>query len=83
MYIIMYMKAIQITFDERLLRALDATEEVQRDGRSAVLRRAAADYLRKIRSRKIAERYERAYGSGSGLDEGFEGWEDEGQWPSE
>jgi len=37
------MKVIQITFDERSLKELDATEEVRRDGRSAVLRRAVRD----------------------------------------
>jgi len=34
------MRAIQITLDERLLADLDADDEVKRDGRSAVLRRA-------------------------------------------
>jgi metal-responsive CopG/Arc/MetJ family transcriptional regulator len=34
------MKAIQVTFDERLLCQFDADDEVRRDGRSAVLRRA-------------------------------------------
>ena len=32
------MKAIQITFDEGLLETLDRDEEVQRNGRSAVIR---------------------------------------------
>jgi hypothetical protein len=40
-----HMRAIQITVDERLLAALDADEEVRRLGRSAVLRRAAIEYL--------------------------------------
>ena len=75
------MRAIQITIDEELLAALDADPEVQQDGRSAVIRRATHDYLRRSRRRAIAEQYERAYGGGSGLDSGFEGWEDEGRWP--
>ena len=49
------MKAIQITFDERLLARLDATEEAQRDGRSAVMRRAVDEYLRRRRRYTIAE----------------------------
>ena len=49
------MKAIQITLDDALLARLDADEEVQRDGRSAVLRRAADEYLRRRRKRSIAE----------------------------
>ena len=75
------MKAIQVTFDEKLLARLDATEEARRDGRSAVLRRAAAEYLRRRRRDEIAERYQQAYGEEPGLGEEFEGWEDEGEWP--
>jgi metal-responsive CopG/Arc/MetJ family transcriptional regulator len=44
------MKAVQVLFDEPLLRQLDADEEVRELGRSAVLRRAAAEYLRKRRA---------------------------------
>jgi metal-responsive CopG/Arc/MetJ family transcriptional regulator len=76
----MYMKPIQVMFDEELLARLDADEEARRDGRSAVLRRAVAAYLRLKRSRRIAEAYERAY-AGGGLEEGFAGWEREGRWP--
>jgi hypothetical protein len=83
MHIIINMKAIQITFDEKLLRELDATEEVRRDGRSAVFRRAVAEYLQRKRRYSIAERYERAYGDGGGLGDEFGGWEDQGQWPNE
>lgn len=78
----MYMKAIQVTLDEALLAKLDADEEVRRDGRSAVLRRAAEEYLRKRRKREIADKYAKAYaGNKPGLGAEFEGWEDEGSWP--
>jgi metal-responsive CopG/Arc/MetJ family transcriptional regulator len=75
------MKAIQITFDETLLAELDASEEVRRDGRSAVLRRAAAEYLARRRRQEIADSYARAYADGVGLGDEFAGWEDQGQWP--
>jgi metal-responsive CopG/Arc/MetJ family transcriptional regulator len=74
------MRAIQITLDDALLARLDADEEVQRDGRSAVLRRAADEYLRRRRRRSIAESYARGYGRAPDLGE-FERWEDEGVWP--
>ena len=79
----MYMKAIQITFDERLLARLDATEEAQRDGRSAVMRRAVEEYLRRRHRCSIAEQYKNAYGTHVPLGNGFEGWEDQGEWPSD
>jgi metal-responsive CopG/Arc/MetJ family transcriptional regulator len=77
------MKPIQILFDERLLRALDGDEEVRKHGRSAVLRRAAADYLRRSRSRRIAEQYRQAYSGGPQVAEELEGWSSEGVWPEE
>lgn len=79
----MYMKAVQVTLDEKLLAELDADEEVQRVGRSAVLRRAVADYLRRRRRSTIAAEYRRAYGGDRGLGREFEGWEEQGEWPKE
>jgi len=79
----MYMKPIQVMFDEELLRELDATDEVRRDGRSAVLRRAVVDYLKRRRSAEIRDRYRAAYSSEGGLVEEFAGWEEQGTWPEE
>ena len=70
-------------FDEELLERLDADREVQSEGRSAVLRRAALAYLERRRPQDIAERYRQAYGDGQGLGEEFEGWENQGEWPPE
>lgn len=47
------MKTIQITMDEELLAKLDRDQETQRDGRSAVLRRAVAEYLKRRRHRDL------------------------------
>jgi metal-responsive CopG/Arc/MetJ family transcriptional regulator len=77
------MKAIQVTFDEQLLVKLDATEEARRHGRSAVLRRAAAEYLLRRERLQVAEAYRAAYASTSELDEELKGWEEEGTWPDE
>jgi metal-responsive CopG/Arc/MetJ family transcriptional regulator len=73
------MKPIQVTFDERLLKQLDADPEVKRHGRSLVLRKAAYDYLRRKRRSEIAEEYRKAYGK-KGAPE-LDGWADEGVWP--
>lgn len=77
------MKAIQVSFDEKLLERLDATDEVRRDGRSAVLRRATVEYLKKKHRHTIAESYKRAYGSDAGPGTDFDGWEEQGRWPEE
>lgn len=68
--------------DEPLLRQLDADPEVKKAGRSAVLRRAAAAYLRRSAAQRIKAAYEMAYGQGSGLGDEFGQWEGEGVWPA-
>ena len=75
------MKPVQVMFDEGLLERLDASEEVRRQGRSAVLRRAAAEFLQRRQQQMIAEQYRKAYPTpavGSGE---LAGWSDEGSWP--
>ena len=76
------MKAIQVTIEERLLKRLDADDEVKRDGRSAVLRRAVTEYLRKKRRGAIADAYRRGYGVPPSESD-LTGWSDEGIWPEE
>jgi metal-responsive CopG/Arc/MetJ family transcriptional regulator len=75
------MKAIQITIDESLLARLDEDPEVKRDGRSAVFRRAAAEYLRRRRDRSIAEAYRRGYSKAPPTD--LAHWVGEGSWPED
>ena len=73
------MKPIRIMFDEALLARLDASEDVRREGRSAVLRRAAAEFLQ--RRQMIAEQYREAYMDAPDGGEELAGWSEEGSWP--
>ena len=77
------MKAIQIMISEELLRRLDKDEAVKRFGRSAVLRQAATEYLRRARSRRITQKYRHAYGNDTNLKSELEGWAQEGAWPED
>ena len=78
------MKAIQVLFDETLLADLDATTDVRENGRSAVLRQIARDFIRKRQSQEIDAQFERGYsGVRDPLGKDFEGWEEEGVWPPE
>lgn len=77
------MKAIQVMLEERLLERLDATDEVRKDGRSAVLRRALEAYLSQRERASIATQYRKAYRGGEGLGREFAGWEAQGAWPDE
>jgi predicted transcriptional regulator len=77
------MRAIQIKLDERLLRELDKDDEVKRHGRSAVVRHALFDYLRRRRRSAVAEAYRRAYGGRRATDVDWVGWTDDSIWPAE
>ncbi len=78
------MKAIHITLDEQLLETLDRDEEVKQNGRSAVIRRAVTDYLRKKRREALAEAYQRGYGKHpADSDPDLGSWADQGTWPDE
>ena len=75
------MKAIQVTFDEALLEKLDRHPAVRERGRSAVLREAAVEYLKRREADEIARRYRTGYRMTATLDDEFDGWSDEGAWP--
>jgi len=75
------MKPVQITMDEGLLERLDADEEVKRDGRSVVIRRAIAEYLKARRKRRTADSYRRGYAAG--VSEELVEWVGEAAWPDE
>ncbi|MBI5480959.1 MAG: hypothetical protein HY906_19020 [Deltaproteobacteria bacterium] len=49
------MRKINATFDLELLKLLDANEEVRRLGRSAVLRKAVKQYLRRSPAARLRD----------------------------
>ena len=69
--------------DERLLEKLDATDEVRKEGRSAVLRRAVEAYLGQRQRASIGNQYRKAYRGNRDLGKEFAGWEEQGVWPDE
>ena len=77
------MKAIQITFDEALLERLDRDPSVRERGRSAVVREAAAEYLKRRDAEDIARQYRAGYRDTSDLDDELAGWAAEGAWPDD
>lgn len=77
-----YVRNIQITVDERLLRRLDSSAEAKREGRSAVIRRALEAYLERRRSAEIDDQIRRGYRAAP-RDPELDGWAEEGAWPDE
>ena len=77
-------KVVQISIDERLLRRIDAHPDAKKHGRSAFLRKAAEEYLRRKREQAIDESYRRAYRKRPASDQelgpfgfGVDPWRDE------
>ena len=77
------MKAIQVTFDEALLARLDRHPMVRERGRSAVLREAAADFLRRVETQEIDRKYREGYADAAELDDELIEWADQGEWREE
>lgn len=76
------MKAIHVTFDESLLERLDGHPAVKQRGRSAILREAATDYLRRQETAEIDRVYGEGYGETNPVASELPGWDEEGAWPS-
>lgn len=76
------MKTICVTFDESLLERLDSHPAVKQRRRSAILREAASDYLRRQESAGIDRLYGEGYAETNSVASEFPGWDEEGAWPS-
>jgi len=77
------MKPVQVLFDEELLAELDADEQVQKVGRSRVLRQLAASYLKRRHEADLDARYTKGYGEDARVSEELQGWDEEGVWPDD
>lgn len=74
------MKAVQVLFDEELLRRLSESPEVKENGRSEIVRRAVHAYLRQRERERISEQYRKAYSDPTDLDQELADWAEEGEW---
>ncbi len=82
----LYMKPIQVTFDDALLERLDRHPTVRELGRSAVLREAAADYLARKDAEEVDRRYQAGYRdtpAAPAIEDDLDGWSAEGVWPED
>lgn len=77
------MKPVQVLFDDELLAALDADDEVQASGRSKVLRQLVAGYLERRRQAALDAQYAAGYGANNRVSDELSGWDEESEWPDE
>lgn len=79
----MYMKPVQVLFDEDLLAELDTDPKVRKHGRSRILRELAASYLKEQRQAIVDAQYAAGYTGETQVCEELNGWDEEGEWPDD
>jgi metal-responsive CopG/Arc/MetJ family transcriptional regulator len=73
------MEIVQIVLDKKLLQAADQAAKRTKRNRSALVRDALREHLRRLALRASEERYSRQ----SQADAEARGWESEAAWPGE
>ena len=77
------MEAIQVVLDLKLLRATNRAARRAKLNRSALIRDALREHLRRLEIRGLEERDRKGYATGRQEDESMSGWESEAVWPAE
>jgi metal-responsive CopG/Arc/MetJ family transcriptional regulator len=77
------MEIVQIVLDKKLLQAADQAAKLTRRNRSALVRDALREHLRRLELRASEERDRQGYTKQSPADQETLGWESEAMWPEE
>jgi metal-responsive CopG/Arc/MetJ family transcriptional regulator len=77
------MATIQIIVDEPLLKAADREAKRQKMNRSALIRDALREHLKRLRQRDFEERDRRGYEAQPQRTEEYSPWEEIAAWPDE
>jgi metal-responsive CopG/Arc/MetJ family transcriptional regulator len=75
------MEIVQIVLDKKLLQAADQAAKRARRNRSALVRDALREHLRRLELRASEERDRQGYSRHSQTDADAQGWEAEAAWP--
>ena len=75
------MKTIQVVLDTKLLKATDLAAKRQKVNRSALVREALRQHLKRMRELELEERNRRGYLAHPQREEEFRIWEDAAAWP--
>jgi len=78
-----HMRIVQIVLDNKLLHAADQAAKRTRQNRSALVREALREYLRRLELRASEVRDRQGYSRQSPADAEARGWESEATWPEE
>ncbi len=75
------METIQVVLDAKLLKAADLAAKRQKVNRSALIRHALQEHLKRLRELELEEHDRRGYLSQPQRPEDFQRWEDAAAWP--
>lgn len=77
------METVQIVLDRKLLHAIDLAARRTKRNRSALVRDALREHLRKLALRELEERDREGYSRQSRKEDESAAWEAEAAWPPE
>ena len=77
------MQIVQVVLDKKLLQAADRAAKRTRRNRSALVRDALREHLRRLEQRASEERDRQGYSRHAQADAEARGWESEATWPEE
>ena len=75
------METIQVVLDTKLLKATDLAAKRHKVNRSALIRQALQQHLKRMRELELEERDRRGYLAQPQREEEFRVWEDAAAWP--
>ena len=77
------METIQVVLDAKLLKAADVAAKRQQVNRSALIRRALQEHLKRLHELDLEERDRRGYQARPQRVEEYRPWEEIAAWPEE
>ena len=77
------METVQIVLDKKLLQAADQAARRTKQNRSALVRNALREHLRRLAIRDLEERDRAGYSNQRGRRDEANVWEAEAVWPAE
>lgn len=77
------METIQVVLDAKLLKAADVAAKRQKVNRSALIRQALQEHLRRLQVLDLEERDRRGYQAQPQQVEEYRAWEEAAAWPED
>ena len=75
------METIQVVLDDKLLKAADRAAKREKMNRSALIRQALQEHLKRLHIRDLEERDRCGYRAKPQREEEYRPWEDAATWP--